>query len=253
MAAISRFLTLLFGGLFLLMWVVVCAGAFWFLYTGIVAASPDRAISAVEGMMWPFTVTMLGLPLIVLLAFGGLRIIRELVELQKMVADFPQNIHEMQGAVTVFKTIKNELVELRGQIVTEINLASSEIGQTQTVDENATTQSDSTQDADVPDHVKQFEALYQKAKRSYKNAVRKYSRAHPEDENFNAGGDWIEIVKFLRDKREGYFDEGRNRDVWYANWVIRMIETERSTRKNRVARLSAALVADLADDAQPAV
>jgi hypothetical protein len=249
MGTLGRLLTLLVVGALLLAWVAICGAAFWFLYNGIVLTQPDRGIDAVEGMMWPFTVVMIGIPLMALMAFGGLRAIRELVELQKMVAGFPRDIEAMQSAVNVFRSIKDELIAVRGQIVTEINLASSEIGQTQT--EVAQQSVEGEANADVPQYVRDFEAMYQKAKRAYKAAVRRYSQRHPEDADFNAGGDWIEIVKFLRDRKEGYFDEGRNKDVWYANWIIRMVETERTTRRNRIGRLTPELVADLADDQQP--
>lgn len=246
MSALFRLLTLTLVGAFLLAWVALCGAVFWFLYSGITASSPDRAVELLNGITWPFTVILIGIPLVMLMAFGGLRAIRELVELQKMVATFPRDIEAMRDAVQVFRAIKDDLVATRA----ELGIVSSEISQAQTSSAGSSTESQATGDEQSePSYVSRFEALYADAKKRFRQAVRNYVRENPNDASFNSGDDWIEIIKKLRDARGGYFDPGPNKDRWVADWLIKMIETERKTRRNRAGRLSEAEVKQLEEEA----
>jgi hypothetical protein len=245
----------------------MCGGVFWFLYSRILAEDASHSVAALQGMMWPFTVVMLGIPLLVFLAFGGLRAIRELVSLQAMVAAFPKDIQAMQDAVQVFKSVKDDIARARDDLVrvrTDISLASSEISQN-LGSEGSTSEPAEQRQASIPTagtaseisaldsdpgHLESFDRMYRKAKRYYRTAVQKYTQSHPDDRTFNAGDDWIEITKRLRDLKENYFDPGRNKDRWFADWVVEMIETERSTRRNRLGRLDPARVKEL-EDGQP--
>lgn len=268
MESFSRLVSALLLGLALLAWVVLCGAVFWYLYSSIVESDPTASVPALQGMLWPFTVVTLGIPLLVFLAFGGLRAIRELVSLQSMITKLPNDIESMREAVQVFKGVKDDIARARDDLVrarTDISLASSEISQNfateleatatsnvETLSEPTTTagRAASAPNADPP-YVESFERMYRKAKRYYRTAVQKYTHAHPDDATFNAGDDWVEIARRLRDLRENYFDPGRNRDRWFADWVIEMIETERSTRRNRVGRLDPDKVKRLEENQPP--
>ena len=97
MGSALRFLGGLLAGLTLFAWVGLCGATFWFLFNRLSESSPEAALSAVEGMMWPFTVITITIPVLLIIAFGGLRAISRLVELQKMVANFPKDIEAMRS------------------------------------------------------------------------------------------------------------------------------------------------------------
>lgn len=173
----------------------------------------------------------------------------------------------MQEAVKVFKGVKEDIVRARDDLVrarTDISLASSEISQNLSAEMDTNSPADeplaansgadsgssATSVVAEPIHVESFERMYKKAKRYYRAAVQKYTQNHQDDATFNPGDDWIEITKHLRDLRDSYFDPGRNKDRWYADWVIEMIETERRTRRNRTSRLDPEQVKRL-EESQP--
>lgn len=268
MTALGRLAyAVLLAGL-LLIWIVACGAVFWFLYSQVEAGDSTRAVDVLQAMLWPFTVVMLGFPLLIFLAFGGMRVIRELVSLQGMVARLPADIEAMRGAAEAFKGVKDDIGRARDDLVrarTDISLATSEMSQALAPElgggrsaeerqpsaaDGATDSPASTPEADPP-FVQSFERMYRKAKRLYRAAVQKFTQSHPDDANFNVGDDWPEVARRLRDLRGSYFDPGPNKDRWYADWVIEMIETERSTRRNRVGRLNPEIVKRLEENQPP--
>lgn len=248
MNSLGRFFSGLFAGLALFAWVALCAAVFWFLFSRLSQSSPQAAMAAVEGMMWPFTVITIAVPVLLIVAFGGLRAVGRLVELQKMVSTFPKDVEAMQDAVEVFRTMKEDLTRLSGQIITDINRANVETGQDEARqhEESAAIQAQG-KDAE---YVTNFYRMYEKAKRYFYEALRKYNQSAPEPRIIARGESYAPIAQMLKEKRAGLFDPGPRRDIWIADWVIAMFETERNTRANRAALLTEEDVRKLAQQEQ---
>ncbi len=233
MGTLGRFFSGLFAGLMLFAWVALCATVFWFLFQKLSQASPEAAMAAVEGMMWPFTVITIAVPILLIVAFGGLRAVGRLVELQQMVSNFPKDIEAMQKAVDVFKTMKDDLTKLSGQIITDINRANVETGQDEARQHEESAEV-KAQGKDA-EYLTSFYRMYEDAKRYFYAALKKYNQSASEPRIIARGESYAPIAQMLKDQRAGLFDSGPRRDIWIADWVIAMFETERNTRANRAS------------------
>lgn len=209
--------------LFLLTWVGVCGAAFWYLYQGIVADSdnPDTALRALQWMTWPFTVLIIAGPLLIVLSIGGLRVIRDLLDIQKLMAGLPSQVEMMQSTVTEFRA-------LRTQLITDVSRVN-----------------DATTDSDVgPSHetqqrpeVDEFMRLYERAKELFYAALEDHNTAAPEPLIVQRGGaNFGEIAGQLREHRAFAKSDDRNRRI--AAFVTRAFELERSTRRTGRANLT---------------
>jgi len=237
----------------LLAWVVICGAAFWFLFGGQVDPEAKNAIPLLQALVWPFTVVLIAVPLLLLLVFGGIDAVKQLVTLQTMIKSFPDDIEKMQAAAELFGSIKGdistvreqlvaELATMRGQLVTDITLANSEAAQS--APPEAPT-ADGTE-REKPEHIKRFEDMYDLAKRRFESALRLYN-SKPSNETISVGRgeSWHVPAEKLRDSKGGYYDTGPNKDKWIGDWVVDVLRTERNTRYNRESLLTPAVVSDL--------
>jgi len=102
--------------LFLLFWLGLCASGFWYLYVRVTSdfADPQSALSALQWMTWPFVVLCVAGPVVVILSIGGLHVIRDLLQMQKLIINLPTQLESMQAVLTEFKT-------LRAQMITDVS------------------------------------------------------------------------------------------------------------------------------------
>jgi hypothetical protein len=235
---VGRFFSAFLAGLALFGWVALCGVAFWHLYNSVAPASagPAAALNALQGMMWPFTVLAIAMPLILVVAFGGVRAIGRIVELQKMVAQFPRDIEAMEGAVDSFRRMKDDLTRLSGQIITDINRANVETGQDEANQQEETAAVQAA--GKDPEYVTEFYRMYESAKRYFYAALKKYNQSAPEPRIISRGELYAPIAKDLKERRGAYFDDGPRKDSWIGDWVVAVFETERNTRMNRATLLS---------------
>lgn len=234
----------------LLAWVVICGAAFWFLFGGQVDPEAKNAIPLLQALVWPFTVVLIAVPLLLLLVFGGIDAVKQLVTLQTMIKSFPDDIEKMQAAAELFGSIKGEIstvrtqlvadiAAMRGQLVTDITLANSEAAQSAPQDAPAP---DGTE-RERPEHIKRFEAMYDLAKRRFEMALRLHN-SKPSNETISVGRgeSWHVPAEKLRDLKDGYYDAGPNKDKWVGDWVVDVLRTERNTRYNRESLLTKEVV-----------
>lgn len=217
---------------FLLTWLAACASGFWIIYQGIVGrvADPDIALRALQWMTWPFTVLSVAGPLLLILSIGGLRVVRDLLDIQKLMAGLPGQVEMMQSTVTEFRALRTQLIT----DVSRVNDAAGDSGE----DSEATTGENQREE------VKTFLRLYEKAKAIFYSAL--------EDHNTQAaeplivrpgGGNFSEIATVLRESRAIARSDDRNRRI--ADFVNRVFETERATRRHGRSNLTVPMVRQL--------
>ncbi len=209
--------------LFLLVWLGVCTAGFWYLYVNATQglSDPDAALAALQWMTWPFTVLAIAGPLVVVLSIGGLRVVRDLLEMQKLIINLPDQLESMQTVLSEFKT-------LRAQMITDVSRVRG--------DDNAEGVQQAPEPEDnerKPPHIVEFFLLYDEAKNIFYPALEDYNAKGAEPLIVQRGGaNFSEIAESLRDKRE--FDpksNENNRKV--AEFVISAFELERQSRRFR--------------------
>lgn len=218
---------------FLLCWLGACASGFWFIYQGIVGqvSDPDIALRALQWMTWPFTVLTIAGPMLLILSIGGLRVVRDLLDIQKLMAGLPSQVELMQNTVVEFRA-------LRTQLITDVSRVNDAAG------DNAADDSDAATESNQREEVSSFLRLYEKAKSIFYSAL--------EDHNTEAseplivrpgGGNFSEIATVLRESRAFAKSDDRNRRI--ADFVNRVFEVERATRRHGRMNLTAAMVRQL--------
>jgi hypothetical protein len=217
--------------LFLLSWLVACGSGFWFLYQSVAGQStdPDVALRALQWMTWPFTVLVIAGPFLLILSVGGLRVVRDLLDIQKLVSGLPSQIGLMQEAVTEFQT-------LRTQLITDVSRVNDAADDDRAVEEPGT--------ETVRPEVEEFRKLYESAKSIFYDALADYNTAAQEPLIVQRGGaNFAEIAATLKERRA--FDKSDDKNKRKAAFVTRVFEIERATRRNSRAGLSAANVHEL--------
>jgi hypothetical protein len=220
--------------IFLLIWLAACGASFWYLYQGIVGRSsePDVALRALQWMTWPFTVLAVAGPLLLLLSVGGLRVVRDLLDMQKLIVGLPSQVEMMQDTVVEFRALRTQLIT----DVSRVNDATAE-------GDDAPPEGSAESPQQRPE-VEEFIQLYEKAKERFYKALEDYNTSAAEPLIVQRGGaNFSEIAAVLRDKRAFDRSDDRNRRV--AKFVTRAFELERSTRRNSRAGLGSAQVQEL--------
>lgn len=216
--------------LFLLLWLATCGAGFWYLYQGIVGRSgePDIALRALQWMTWPFTILSIAGPLLLILSVGGLRVVRDLLDMQRLIAGLPTQVQQMQETIVEFRS-------LRTQMITDVSRVNDATNETDDETEIAQTQRP---------EVDEFIKLYERAKERFYKALEDYNTAAAEPLIVQRGGaNFTEIAVVLRERRA--FDKSDDRNRRVAAFVTRAFELERSTRRNGRAGLTAATVNEL--------
>ena len=208
---------------FLLVWLGVCTAGFWYLYVNATRGLSDAqsALSALQWMTWPFTVLAIAGPMVVVLSIGGLRVVRDLLEMQKLIINLPDQLESMQTVLSEFKA-------LRAQMITDVSRMRG--------DDNAPNAQEQSAPEELerkPPHIAEFFVLYDEAKDIFYPALEDYNAKGAEPLIVQRGGaNFSEIAESLRDKRE--FDpksNENNRKV--AEFVISAFELERQSRRFR--------------------
>jgi hypothetical protein len=219
--------------IFLVSWLAACGSGFWFLYQGITGQSsePDIALRALQWMTWPFTILTIAGPFLLILSVGGLRVVRDLLDMQRLIAGLPSQVDLMQHTVTEFRA-------LRTQLITDVSRVN---------DAAATSDSDETTAAE-PEiqriEVVEFNELYNRAKERFYHALEDHNTSAPEPLIVTRGGaNFSEIAATLRERRAFAKSDDRNRRI--AAFVNRAFELERSTRRSGRANLTLAQVQEL--------
>lgn len=219
--------------LFLLLWLVTCGGGFWFLYQGVAGRSgePEVALRALQWMTWPFTVLTIAGPFLLILSVGGLRVVRDLLEMQQLMNGLPSQVQMMQDTVIEFRA-------LRTQLITDVSRV------------NDATETDGELSGAAPqlDHhgpeVDEFLKLYERAKERFYKALEDHNTDAGEPLIVQRGGaNFSDIAAILRERRA--FDKSDDKNRRIAAFVTRAFELERSTRRSGRANLTAAQVHEL--------
>jgi hypothetical protein len=206
---------------FLLLWLALCTSGFWVLYQLVTSGStePQPALTALQWMTWPFTVLCIAGPLVVVLSIGGLRVVRDLLEMQKLILNLPLQLESMQTVLAEF---------LRAQMITDVSRVrgadDAEGAIPAPVNESPTIRET---------HVEEFLDMYDEAKQILYPAMEDFNARGGEPLIVERGGaNFREIAEALRDKRE--FDpksNEQNRKI--SDFVIRAFELERQSRRFR--------------------
>lgn len=215
--------------LFLLLWLATCASGFWFLYGRVVGASHETedALRALQWMTWPFTVLTIAGPLLLILSVGGLRVVRDLLDMQRLIAGLPAQVQQMQEAIVDFRL-------LRTQIITDVSRVN---------DATETDGEEVTPVAERPE-VTDFIKLYEHAKELFYDALQDHNTAAAEPLIVQRGGaNFSQIATSLRDKRA--FDKSDDKNRRIAAFVTRAFELERATRRHGRANLTAPQIQEL--------
>ncbi len=211
--------------LFLLLWLGLCTSGFWFLYQRVTlgATSPQHSLDALQWMTWPFTVLCIAGPVVVVLSIGGLRVVRDLLEMQKLIINLPVQLESMQTVLSEFKT-------LRAQMITDVSRlrgaddAEEAISSTPTAEANAT---------EKDKHIAEFLDLYEEAKQILYPAMEEYNARGDEPLIVQRGGaNFTEIAEKLRDKRE-FDSKSAEQNRKLAEFTISAFELERQSRRFR--------------------
>lgn len=222
---------------FLLVWLALCTSGFWFLYQNVTAGStnPDSALSALQWMTWPFTVLCISGPMVVVLSIGGLRVIRDLLEMQKLIINLPTQLESMQTVLSEFKT-------LRAQMITDVSRLRGADDAEDTVGVASVAPAGRPEPKEP--HLVEFFDLYEEAKQILYPALEEYNARGGEPLIVHRGGaNFGEIAECLRDKRE--FDpKSAEQNKKTAEFVIKAFELERQSRRFR-SYLSPEMVQEL--------
>ncbi|MGE0829561.1 MAG: hypothetical protein AB7O04_09440 [Hyphomonadaceae bacterium] len=216
--------------LFLLIWLVTCGAGFWYIYQGIAGQSsePDVALRALQWMTWPFTVLTVAGPLLLILSIGGLRVVRDLLEMQKLMIGLPSQVEMMQTTVVEFRA-------LRTQLITDVSRVN---------DATADSDPDAASSVNERPEVQEFLHLYERAKQFFYSALEDHNTSAPEPLIVRRGGaNFSEIATSLREHRAFARSDDRNGRI--AKFVTRAFELERSTRRSGRANLSSTQVHEL--------
>lgn len=218
--------------LFLLTWLASCGASFWFIYQGIVGAEtdPDVALRALQWMTWPFTILTIAGPFLLILSIGGLRVVRDLLDIQKLMAGLPSQVDMMQSTVTEFRA-------LRTQLITDISRVNDAAGDN-AEDDGAVV------DSAQREEVKAFWRLYEKAKSIFYSALEDHNTDATEPLIVRPGGaNFSEIAAVLKQSRAFAKSDDRNRRT--ADFVNRVFEVERATRRSGRSNLTPQTVREL--------
>lgn len=196
----------------LLAWVAICAAAFLYVLNAIGASE-----SVLQWTTWPVTLIMLGMPLIVGVMLGGLQFMRQLLELKQFsdkLPEFVKDIERMTSAIKEAAASANEAADAADQAAGEAANANSE--------------------AD-PVLVARFFKHYDRVKELFEEKMSKLPNAS-------------EFPRYLQKDREGALTalkKARLVSDGFANYVIKTIDLERSTRRTRRTTLTSPEVAEL--------
>lgn len=208
--------------MFLLIWLGLCTAGFWYLYVRVTSgfSDPDSALNALQWTTWPFVVLSVAGPLVVLLSIGGLRVIRDMMEMQKLIINLPAQLESMQLVLSEFKA-------LRAQMITDVSRLRGD-------DETAgSATADTTPRSGADVHIREFMDLYDEAKQIFYPALEDYNARGGEPLIVQRGGaNFGEIAEALRDKHE-FEPRSAEQNKKVAEFVIKAFELERQSRRFR--------------------
>ena len=214
--------------IFLLVWLGLCTAGFWYLYVQVTAgfSDPQSALTALQWMTWPFVVLAIAGPVVVILSIGGLRMIRDLLEMQKLIINLPNQPDSMQTVLSEFRT-------LGAQMLTDVSRVRGDEGTSSEEAVAAAPVQDGGNADRRAEHLDEFFELYNEAKEIFYPALEEYNARGGEPLIVTSGGaNFPTDAEQLRDKRE--FDtksNENNRKI--AEFVITAFELERASRRYR--------------------
>jgi len=170
-------------------------------------------------MTWPYAVLVISGPLLVILSVGGLRVVRDLLEMQKLIVNLPSVLQSMQVVLDEFKA-------LRAQMITDVSRANDASVQEPVAPEA------SSGDEHAPPHVSEMLQLYEEAKTLFYRALEDFNTRGEEPLIVQRGGtNFVEIATSLGERKEFGRTEDTNKRV--ADFVIKAFELERASRRYR--------------------
>lgn len=219
-----------------LAWFALCGAGFWYIYSDLVVRSNDPAMSiaALQWMTWPFAVVALGGPLVIVVALGGSRAVRDLLEMRSLIVSLPGHIADMQKAVTAFQ-------DLRAKLITDQSFVGLSAG--------GTTPTDATEEREAqeqPEHIKKFFELYDEAKKYLYRALEAYNARADEPLVIERGGANFGAVAAKLAEMPRTYDQNASRSHKIGEFVLQVVTEERNTRRWRLETLKAERVEDLA-------
>lgn len=268
---------------FLLVWVSLCGAGFYWLY-GHFADDPKSAAESLQWMTWPFVILAALGPIFMLIWMGGLRIVRDILNLQGMlstisiqtqaiekvpadlevkVVNLEQTVRkatERMESVTTplderagewnllaekMTAIVQEFLKIRGELLADVSRVNSAIGEPQKLE----TEFQGAEGAAA--HIIEFNELFLEAQKFFFGALGRYNATAQEPLIVRSGGgNFGEITETLRSGQ--WFrtkDPESNNKV--ASFVLRAFELERTTRGGTRSTMTAATVRGLRDSRPP--
>src|SRR5262245_28218625 len=155
---------------FLLVWLGLCTAGFWYLYIQVTRgfSDPQSALTALQWMTWPFVVLAIAGPVVVILSIGGLRIIRDLLQMQKLIINLPTQLDSMQ-------TVLSEFRQLRAQMLTDVSRVRGDDSTSSEEAVAAAPAQDSSGADRRAEHLDEFFELYNEAKEIFYPALEEYN------------------------------------------------------------------------------
>lgn len=217
-------------------WFVLCGSAFWYIYADLLRRSVDSStsIAALQWMTWPFAVVALGGPLVIVVALGGTRVVRDLLEMRQLIEALPDQVRQMESTLTAFQ-------ELRAKLLTDQSRASLDS------QELPPASSDQEQDEEEqPAHIKEFWPLYDEAKKHLYRALEAYNAHAKEPLVIQRGGSNFHTVAAQLSEIPKIYDSNPARNKRIADFVSETITEEKNTRRWRLQTLKPERVRELA-------
>jgi hypothetical protein len=171
-------------------------------------------------------VVALGAPAIAILAVGGLRFVRDLLDMRSMIAQLPEDADRIQAAVQAFSRLQDEFERQRNDLLTEMSMARESMQRT--VPEAPTTPAES----EGQRVLERFDGLHEYAQRLLFGAMHRHnSEVSDDQQKLSMRADkrgYEQIVDKLRDSGKFRGSAEENRQV--AEWIKRVFEFERTHR-----------------------
>ncbi len=251
---------------FLAGWVALCGTGFYWLY-GNLSRDQQAAAESLKWLTWPFVFMAALGPMFMLIWMGGLRVVRDVLQLQNLIGTLPEQAEKMQVSLIDFQDLTTGLTrqvndiqtkteamratvkefdEIRAQLLTDV----SRVNESQ----SAASASDGVEvgEAQQLGHLQEFQDLFAEAQKFFYGALGRYNSPR---ENPNVGeplivqsgaGNFSRVTETLRSG--GWFRkkdaEGNNR---VAGFILRAFELERTTRGSARSNMTAKTVEQLRD------
>jgi hypothetical protein len=222
--------------LFVVTWFALCAAAFWYIYSDLLKRTTDSAasIAALQWMTWPFAVVALGGPLVVVVALGGTRVVRDLLDMRKLIEALPDQVLQMESTLTAFQ-------ELRAKLLTDQIRASLD-----SQDPSPSAPADQEQnEEEQPAHIKEFWPLYDEAKKYLYRALEAYNAQAKEPLVIQRGGSNFHTVAAQLAEVPNIYDPNPSKNKRIAEFVRETISEEKNTRRWRLQTLKPERVREL--------